>query len=199
MFLAENCVISRFRAAMPYINLDAIDLRILSALQSDGRLTNQELADQVGLSPSPCLRRVRRLERDGFIRTYRAVLDREAVGLGLTVFVDIKVEKHSRDNAAALQEALAGMPEVVACHMVSGAADFIAEIVVPNLKAYERLLTERLLTLPMVGDIRSNFALTRVKSDGALPLTHLRRDERHAGRNPDPDCAPPKQPGRGGR
>ncbi|MBB3021000.1 Lrp/AsnC family leucine-responsive transcriptional regulator [Microvirga lupini] len=169
---------------MPYIDLDGIDLRILNALQSDGRLTNQELADQVGLSPSPCLRRVRRLERDGFIRTYRAVLDREAVGLGLTVFVEIKVEKHSRDNAQALQEALLGMPEVVACHMVSGTADFMAEIVVPNLKSYERLLTEKLLTLPMIGDIRSNFALTRVKSDAALPLTHLKRE----GIKSEPDC-----------
>lgn len=160
---------------MPYINLDAIDLKILSALQADGRLTNNELADQVGLSPSPCLRRVRRLERDGFIRTYRAVLDRDSVGLGLTVFVEIKVEKHSRDNANALQQALAALPEVVSCHMVSGTADFIAEIVVTNLKAYERLLTEKLLTLPMIGDIRSNFALTPVKSDAALPLTHLKR------------------------
>ena len=168
---------------MPYIDLDAIDLRILNALQGDGRLTNQELADRVGLSPSPCLRRVRRLERDGFIRTYRAVLDRESVGLGLTVFVEIKVEKHSRDNAQALQQALAAMPEVVACHMVSGTADFIAEIVVSNLKAYERLLTEKLLVLPMIGDIRSNFALTRVKSDAAMPLTHLKREA--VAREPD--------------
>jgi len=161
---------------MPYIDLDAIDLKILTALQADGRLTNNELADQVGLSPSPCLRRVRRLERDGFILTYRAVLDRESVGLGLTVFVEIKVEKHSRDNAKVLQESLAALPEVVACHMVSGTADFIAEIAVTNLKAYERLLTEQLLTLPMIGDIRSNFALTRVKSDSPLPLAHLRRE-----------------------
>ena len=165
-------------------DLDTIDLRILNALQEDGRLTNQELADRVGLSPSPCLRWVRRLERDGFIRAYRAVLDRESVGLGLTVFVDIKVEKHSRDNAKALQDALAAMPEVVACHMVSGTADFIAEIVVPNLKAYERLLTEKLLTLPMIGDIRSNFALARVKSDAALPLTHLKRGPEKR----EPDC-----------
>ena len=98
-------------------------------------------------------------------------------------FVDIKVEKHSRDNARALQEALAAMPEVVACHMVSGTADFMAEIVVANLKAYERLLTDRLLVLPMIGDIRSNFALTRVKSDAALPLTHLKRET--SGREPD--------------
>ncbi len=172
---------------MPYIALDAIDLRILNALQEDGRLTNSDLADRVGLSASPCLRRVRRLEQEGFIRAYRAVVDREAVGLGLTVFVEIKVEKHNRENARGLQAALSALPEVVSCHMVSGTADFIAEIVVANLKAYERLLTERLLTLPMIADIRSNFALTRVKSDGALPLTHLTREDPAAGRR-EPDC-----------
>jgi Transcriptional regulators len=172
---------------MPYIALDAIDLKILAALQDDGRLSNNELADRVGLSPSPCLRRVRRLERDGFIRAYRAVLDRDSVGLGLTVFVEIKVEKHSRDNARALQEALSGMPEVVACHMVSGTADFVVEIVVPNLKAYERLLTEQLLTLPMIGDIRSNFVLTRAKSEAPLPLSHLKRGTGREARAPDCD------------
>lgn len=175
---------------MPYIALDAIDLKILAALQDDGRLSNNELADRVGLSPSPCLRRVRRLERDGFIRAYRAVLDRDSVGLGLTVFVEIKVEKHSRDNARALQEALSGMPEVVACHMVSGTADFVVEIVVPNLKAYERLLTEKLLTLPMIGDIRSNFVLTRTKSEAPLPLSHLKRSggREAVGSAGEPDC-----------
>jgi Lrp/AsnC family leucine-responsive transcriptional regulator len=171
---------------MPYIQLDAIDVRILKALQDDARLTNSDLADRVGLSASPCLRRVRRLEKEGFIRTYRAVLDREAIGLGLTVFVDIKVEKHNRETAQALQEALRALPEVVSCHMVSGAADFVAEIVVANLKAYERLLTEKLLTLPMIADIRSNFALSRVKSDAALPLTHLKREE--ARERVVPDC-----------
>ena len=171
---------------MPYIQLDAIDLRILKVLQDDARLTNNDLADRVGLSASPCLRRVRRLEKEGFIRTYRAVLDREAIGLGLTVFVDIKVEKHNRETAQALQEALRALPEVVSCHMVSGAADFVAEIVVANLKAYERLLTEKLLTLPMIADIRSNFALSRVKSDAALPLTHLKREE--ARERVGPDC-----------
>jgi Lrp/AsnC family leucine-responsive transcriptional regulator len=171
---------------MPYIQLDAIDLRILKALQDDARLTNNDLADRVGLSASPCLRRVRRLEKEGFIRTYRAVLDREAIGLGLTVFVDIKVDKPTRETAQALQEALRALPEVVSCHMVSGAADFVAEIVVANLKAYERLLTEKLLTLPMIADIRSNFALSRVKSDAALPLTHLKREE--GKERAAPDC-----------
>ncbi len=155
---------------MPVVALDTIDLKILAALQENGRLTNADLADRVALSASPCLRRVRALEAEGIIRGYRAILDREAVGLSLTVFVEIKVERHSRENAAALHQALAALPEVLSCHMVSGAADFLAEIVVSDLAAYERLLTERLLTLPMVGEIRSNFALRRVKAEAPLPL-----------------------------
>ena len=154
---------------MPKAPLDGIDRRILAALQMDGRLTNVELADRIGLSPSPCLRRLKRLEQAGVIRGYRAVLDRRAVGLGLTVFVGIKVGKHSRDNAEMLNAALAA-PEVVACHMVSGEADFLAEVVVPDLDAYERLLTDRLLTLPMIEEIRSNFALRTIKTDGPLAL-----------------------------
>ncbi|HET8727680.1 MAG TPA: Lrp/AsnC family transcriptional regulator [Alphaproteobacteria bacterium] len=152
------------------VDLDATDRRILAALQDDGRLSNVDLADRIALSPSPCLRRMKRLEASGVIRGYRAVLDREAVGLGLTVFTEIKVERHSRENAAALQEILFSIPEIVSCHMVSGGADFLAEIVVPDLASYERLLTERLLTLPMVADIRSNFSLRRIKADGPLPL-----------------------------
>lgn len=155
---------------MPNSGLDHKDVAILAALQEDGRLSNVELAERVALSPSPCLRRVKRLERMGVLRGYRAVLDRRAVGLGLTVFVEIGVEKHSFENAAALHETLLAMPEVVSCHMVSGAADFLAEIVVADLDAYERLLTEKLLRLPMVNDIRSNFAMRQVKTDGVLPV-----------------------------
>ncbi len=152
------------------MDLDSTDRRILAALQGDGRLTNVDLAQRVALSPSPCLRRVKRLEAAGVVQGYRAVLDREAVGLGLTVFVEIKVERHSRENAQTLQDALAAMPEVVSCHMVSGTADFLVEIVVADLRAYEVLLTNRLLTLPMVADIRSNVSLRRIKSDVPLPL-----------------------------
>ncbi len=152
------------------MDLDSTDCRILAALQGDGRLTNVDLAQRVALSPSPCLRRVKRLEAAGVVQGYRAVLDREAVGLGLTVFVEIKVERHSRENAQTLQDALAAMMEVVSCHMVSGTADFLVEIVVADLRAYEVLLTNRLLTLPMVADIRSNVSLRRIKSDVPLPL-----------------------------
>lgn len=161
---------------MPNLPLDAFDHKILAALQEDGRLSNVDLAEKVGLSPSPCLRRVKRLEQDGYIRGYRAVLDRRKVGLGLTIYVDIKVEKHSTENAAMHQRLLEAIPEVVAAHMVSGEADFVAEVVVPDLAAYEELLTERLLSLPMVKDVRSNFVIRPVKTDAALPLGHLGRD-----------------------
>jgi Lrp/AsnC family leucine-responsive transcriptional regulator len=154
-------------------SLDRIDRRILEALQEDGRLSNVDLAERVALSPSPCLRRVKRLEEDGVIAGYRAVLDRRTIGLGLTVFVEIKVGKHSRDNAAMLHEALLAIPEVVSCHMVSGAADFLAEVVVADLEAYERLMTEKLLTLPTIEDVRSNFAIRMIKTAAPLPLGHL--------------------------
>ena len=143
---------------------------MLAILQREGRISNAALAEQLHLSPSPCLRRLRALEHAGVIAGYRAVLDRPRLGLGLTVFVEIKVDRHSRHNADALATALAEMPEVVSCCMVSGAADFLAELVVADLTAYERLLSDRLLTLPMVADIRSNFALRVIKSAGPLAL-----------------------------
>lgn len=153
--------------------LDRFDHAILAALQADGRLSNVELAEAVGLSPSPCLRRVKRLEAEGYLTGYRGLLDRDKVGLGMTVFVEIKAERHFIEASKALQEALAAIPEVVAAHMVSGEADFLVEVVVPDLKAYERVLNERLLSLNMVKDIRSNFAIRIIKTAAPLPLDHL--------------------------
>src|SRR6478736_1349211 len=135
------------------MELDRIDLKILRLLQEDGRRTNVEVADEVALSASPCLRRIKKLEERNVIRGYRAIIDRDAVGLGLTVMVEIKVGRHSQKNASELQAALAAIPEVVACHMISGAADFIAEVVVKDLKAYEKLLSDKLLVLDMIEDI----------------------------------------------
>lgn len=158
---------------MPKLKLDAIDRRILGALQEDGKLTNVELAERIGLSPSPCLRRVRLLEEAGVIRGRHAALDRSAVGLGLTVFVGIKVERHHDSQAQAFREAVVGLPEVVSCHLVSGEADFLLEVVLPDLAGYERFLLGTLLKLPGVKDIRSNFAIQTVKSGAPLPLDHL--------------------------
>jgi len=155
-------------ANMP--NLDKFDIAILKCLQEDARATNVEIAEKVNLSASPCLRRIRNLEKLGVIRRYTADIDRKEVGLGLTVFVEFKVAHHSRENSEAQQAALLTIPEIVSCFLISGTADFLAEVVVEDLSAYERLLTETLLTLPNVTDIRSNFAIRSIKTHGPLKL-----------------------------
>jgi Lrp/AsnC family leucine-responsive transcriptional regulator len=155
------------------MRLDAIDVRILHALQTEGRLSNVELAETVGLSPSPCLRRVRMLEDAGIIQGYHAMLDRGGVGLGLTVFVGVKVAHHQQENATGFWEAVQALPEVVTCHLVSGEADFLLQVVVPDLARYERFLLGTLLKLPGVSDVRSNFAIKAIKARAPLPLHHL--------------------------
>ncbi|MGI5215829.1 Lrp/AsnC family transcriptional regulator [Plantactinospora sp. CA-290183] len=153
---------------------DATDRAILTRLQTDGRIANIDLAEAVALSPSACLRRVRALERAGLIAGYRAELDRARLGLDLTVFIELQVEGHSRQTSARIEAALAGIPEVVACHVISGAADFLVEAAVPNLAGYERLLLDQILVIPSITDARSTFAIRTVKTRGPLPLSHLR-------------------------
>jgi Lrp/AsnC family leucine-responsive transcriptional regulator len=150
--------------------MDTVDRQMLTILQRDGRISNAALAEELHLSPSPCLRRLRALEKDRVITGYRAELDRIKLGLGLTVFVELKVDGHSDRSAAAISEALQAAPEVVAAHIVSGSADFLLEVVVADLAAYERLMFDTLLRLPNVSDVRSNFALRTVKTHGPLPL-----------------------------
>jgi Lrp/AsnC family transcriptional regulator, leucine-responsive regulatory protein len=154
----------------PIMPMDSVDRRMLEILQRDGRISNAALAEQLHLSPSPCLRRLRALEGDGVISGYRAMLDRKQLGLGLTVFVELKVDGHSDRTAATISEGLTAAPEVVSAHIVSGSAVFLLEVVVADLAAYERLMFETLLKLPNVADVRSNFALRTVKPAGPLPI-----------------------------
>lgn len=158
---------------MPKDGFDDIDRRIIRALQSDARLSNVELADRVGLSPSPCLRRVKRLEKAGIIAAYRAVLDRAKVGLGFSVFLGVKIDGHANDRALQFEDSVCAMPEVVACHLVSGEADYLLEVVVPDLQAYQRFLVGKLLELPIVREVKSNIAIQSRKSGAPLPLDHL--------------------------
>lgn len=139
--------------------MDDIDYRIIAELQRDGRLSNVELAERVGLSPSPCLRRVKLLEEQGVIAGYTALINRETFGLSLTVFVEITVARHSQQNAKVVETSLSSIPGLVACHMVSGDADFLVELVVADLKAYEHILTENILSIDAVAQVRSNFSL----------------------------------------
>ena len=158
---------------MPKPTLDAIDTRIIAALQADGRLSNHQLAERIGLSPSPCLRRVKRLEREGYIESYRAVLQRDRVGLGFTAFVTVKIEGHADLAADALQDAIVAMPEVVACHMVSGDSDYLLEVAVPDRESYQAFLVGKLLDLPIIKEVRSNIAIQPLKTAAPLPLGHL--------------------------
>lgn len=158
---------------MPKTDLDAIDRRIVAELQADGRLSNVELAEKVGLSPSPCLRRVKRLERDGYIEGYRAALRRDRVGLGFSVFVGVKINGHANEHALLFEKAVLEMPEVVACHLVSGEADYFLEVVVPDLADYQQFLVGKLLNLTIVREVRSNIAIQTLKAGAPLPLGHL--------------------------
>jgi Lrp/AsnC family transcriptional regulator, leucine-responsive regulatory protein len=170
---------------MPKSDLDAIDRGIVAALQADGRLSNVDLADLVGLSPSPCLRRVKRLEREGYIEGYRAALRRERVGLGFSVFVGVKIDGHANERALLFEKAVMAMPEVIACHMISGDADYLLEVVVPDLEGYQQFLVGKLLNLPMVREVRSNIAIQTLKAGAPLPLGHLAQGEASPSSPPD--------------
>ncbi len=158
---------------MPKVTWDKTDRRLLEELQADGRLTNQELAERVSLSPSPCLRRLRALERAGVIRHYAAVLDPQAVGLGLLGYVSVKLEKRGKMPVDQFTRAVQSWPEVIACYAMTGDADYLMRVQVEDLGHYSRFIMETLLKQPGVIDIRSNFVLERVKETTVLPLEHL--------------------------
>jgi Lrp/AsnC family transcriptional regulator, leucine-responsive regulatory protein len=158
--------------------LDDIDRRIIAELQADARLTNIDLADRVGLSASPCLRRVKRLAGEGVISGYRAVLHRNRVGLGLTVFLAVKIDRHANDRALDFERVVTAMPEVVGCHLVAGEADYFLEVVVPDMERYQQFLVGKLLELPIVRDVRSSIAIQSLKTDAPLPLGHFSSDSR---------------------
>jgi DNA-binding Lrp family transcriptional regulator len=154
--------------------LDRFDIAILRALQDDARLSNVDLAARIGLSPAPTWRRVRRLEEQGYITGYRAEIDRRRIGLGVLAFVRVDAERNNAAAARALEAAIRRLPEVVACHYISGTGTFELHVVATDLDAYSRWSMETLFKLPYVKDLHTSFSLGEVKAGGALPLGHLR-------------------------
>lgn len=150
--------------------LDAIDRKILAVLQEEGRISAQELADRVGLTASPCLRRIRILEESGVIRRYVAVVDQETVGLPVSVFVSVKLERQREEELDRFAAAIARWPEVLECYLMTGPRDYLLRVVVPDLSAYERFLKEKLTRLDGVQSIESSFALGQVKYTSVLPI-----------------------------
>ncbi len=153
--------------------LDSYDLAILQHLQEDGRLTNTELAQRVGLSAAPCWRRVRALEQAGFIRGYRAEIDRHKIGLGVLAFVRLDAAQIDAASMRGLEQAIRQQPEIVSCHYISGTGTFELQVLSPDLEQFSRFSREVLLHLPNVKDMHTSFSLGEVKASGALPLQHL--------------------------
>lgn len=169
---------------MPSITIDATDRKILAILQEDGRLSNQEIAERVNLSPSPCLRRIKQLEQAGVIRQYVALLAPDKIGLGLLAYVNVRLEKHSdpqfigvrptshvtHSPRADFSAAVEHWPEVVACYAMTGEMDYLLRVHVEDMAHFSRFMMETLLRHPAVLDVKSSFALQRIKDTTALPL-----------------------------
>jgi len=151
-------------------SLDAIDRKILDHLQVDGRMNLNDLAEKVGLSPSPCLRRVRILERAGVIARYVAVLDQRAVGLPVSVFVSIKLERQREQSLDRFAKAVERWPEVLECYLMTGSRDYWLRVVVPDLDAYQRFVKQKLTRVEGIASIESSFALEQVKYTNVLPI-----------------------------
>lgn len=153
------------------MELDRYDRQILEILQTDGRISNQELADRIGLSPSPCLRRVRALEEAGLIVGYRALLDAKALGLSLIALVQISMDRHTPERFATFETAVAEIPEVMECLLITGqAADYQLKVAVKDLDAYQELLLKRITGIPGVSGVHSSFVLRRVVDKTAFAV-----------------------------
>ncbi|MEL7482022.1 MAG: Lrp/AsnC family transcriptional regulator [Pseudomonadota bacterium] len=149
--------------------MDAKDRQILIALQQDGRLSNQDLADRIALSPSPTLRRVRLLEESGVIRGYTAVIDQKAIGLTVSAFIRVKLERHGDDAVEAFEMAIRAMPEVMDCWLMTGQSDYLLRVLATGLDAYESFVRTKLQRLPEIAAIDTSFAYGRVKHAQVLP------------------------------
>lgn len=155
--------------------LDRYDVAILRELQAEARLSNTELAGRIGLSAAPTWRRVKWLEEQGFITGYRAEIDRRKIGLGVLAFVRVDAERHNAQATQALEAAIRDLPEVVACHYISGTGTFELHVMATDLDAFSRWVKQTLFKLPHVKDLQTSFSLGEVKAGAALPLAHLER------------------------
>ncbi|MCS0139408.1 Lrp/AsnC family transcriptional regulator [Vibrio alginolyticus] len=149
--------------------MDKIDRQLINLMQKDATLTTAELADQVGLSASPCARRIKRLEQEGVISGYRAIVSRDTVGIAMTVFVEVSLNNHQASSIDEFEHAVVEMDEVLSCHVVSGAYDYLLEVVSKDLAGYETF-TRKLQRLENVKDIHTHLAIRQVKGNGSLPI-----------------------------
>lgn len=155
---------------MPKITLDYTDIRLLRILQENARLSNVELAERVGLSASPCLRRMRQLEDSGVIKGYMTLIDQNVIGLPVSVFISVTLKEQSERALDEFEGRIRALPEVMECYLMTGTADYLLRVVTADLAAYERFLKEHLTRIPAIASIQSSFALKQVSFRTALPL-----------------------------
>ncbi|MDG1020343.1 MAG: Lrp/AsnC family transcriptional regulator [Emcibacteraceae bacterium] len=149
--------------------MDAIDRNIIQTLQQNGRLSNQELADKIGLSPSPCLRRVRNLEKSGVLTGYAALVDQDKYGLPLTVFVHIRLIRHSDDCIKEFEAGIERLDQVMECYLMTGQSDYLLHVLARDLKDYEIFVRDRISTIPGIAGIDSSFVFGQVKKKTTFP------------------------------
>jgi len=152
------------------INLDSIDRKILALLEQNARISNAELAEKVNLSPTPCLRRLRKLEKSGLIKAYTAILDEKALGLQASALVFVNLVRNTKENAEQFEAALVLLPEVLECYVVAGRHDYVLRIVTRDLDDYERFIKERLAVLEEIANLESIFVLKQTLSGRKLPI-----------------------------
>jgi len=150
--------------------MDTTDLQILDRLQNDARITNTALAESVNLSAAPCLRRVRELEQCGVIHRYSTLLDSEMVGWGVSVFIEIRLEKQISEGLVRFEEIINSYPEVMECYLMTGMSDYLLRVVAKDLNSLQSFITEKLAGIPNVANMRSSIALKQVKYKTALPI-----------------------------
>ncbi len=150
--------------------LDRYDRHILRVLQQDGRISNQQLADEVGLSTAACWRRVKALNESGILQKHTTLISPEALGYDLCVLIMVTLVRHQQDHTKAFESAVKECPEVLQCYAVTGDADYVLRVIIPNMAAYDRFLSEKIFTLPGVNQVKSNFALREVKYETAIPV-----------------------------
>lgn len=155
---------------MVFFTMDDIDSKIIRALQNDGRMTVIDLADHVGLSPTPCARRLDRLQRDGIITGYAAQVDPEQLGFGVTIFVSVELEKQDRSAIDSFEKAIRRCDEVMECYLMTGSRDILLRVVAKDLNAFDAFLENRLMKIQGIRNLRSNFALRTMVKRESLPL-----------------------------
>ncbi|MCM1153433.1 MAG: Lrp/AsnC family transcriptional regulator [Muribaculum sp.] len=156
-------------------NLDKIDIKLLQCLQSNSRLTTKELAQEVNLSTTPVYERIKRLENEGYIKRYVAILDAEKLNMGFTVYVNVKLSKQNHSGAKEFIESIRDLPEVMECYSVTGQFDYLLKLCAPNMRYYRNLVLDVLGNIDAVGSVESTFVMSEIKRSTSLPLYQLQR------------------------